>query len=740
MSPPQTIGEMPLPSSAEVAIPGLSPDRRAMGAIAPAPCTAACPAGVNVKAYVSLIAEGRFAEALEEVRRHCTLPSVCGRVCHAPCEPACRRTHHDDPLAIRSLKRFVSDVVASTPPGSPEPPDRTERVAVVGSGPAGLTAAFDLRRAGFPVTLLEAMPKAGGMLRYGIADYRLPPDVLDAEIATVLAAGIELSTDTPIPDYEAVAGLLANGFSAVLLALGAQNGRLLGIDGEADTVACEDALGFLRRVNTGDHSPMSGTVLVVGGGSTAIEAARSALRLGATSVEVVYRRSRAELRAGAEEVASAEAEGVTFLFLAAPQRVVHHEGALAGLECLLVRLGAPDPEGRPVPEPMPGTEFSIEADHVLVAVGQSADLDRIAGDAAGSFLDHGLLRTDPATAMTAQWGLFAAGDVVTGPSTVIEAIASGHEAAASIGHYLDTGTPGGRPSSSAPWTELGFSDPDPVDSARIVPAVRPIAVGREFAEVEEAYSAAEAITEASRCLRCGPCSECAACAPGCDRRHLLMRTATSAAPTWIPLRVSSEVALELGTNGAVPGMMQAASTGVDLDLRPMQMRYSAELCRGCARCIEVCSFDAFQRESTESPDAPVAFDPDACRGCALCGAVCPTGALTPVAHSAEWWDQIEVPAAGSLMLTCDTGAPPRSEGDSVVTCRCVGQAHPGMVLDLFRRGVEQLTVVACGQCRFGAGRRLAAQHIAESQAILKALGQEGSSVTLAPVPSALELA
>jgi ferredoxin len=341
--------------------------------------------------------------------------------------------------------------------------------------------------------------------------------------------------------------------------------------------------------------------------------------------------------------------------------------------------------------------------------------------------------------MTAQRGLFAAGDVVSGPTTVIEAIASGHEAAASINCYLETGTPGRKHPAGVSATELGLRDPDPVEAAQIRSTVQGIEPGREFAEVEQPYTAVEAVAEASRCLRCGPCHECVVCVPGCDRRHLFMHIETVEAPTtWLPLRVTSDFAARLGTNGALPAKLVGSSTSAetDLDLWPMRMRYSADLCRGCARCIEVCSFNAFDRDSAVAPDAPVRFDPAACRGCALCSAVCPTGALTPVAHSPEWWEMLEPagnPSPTHLTLVCDTGAPtaaPAGNGD-MIACRCVGQAHPGMLLDLFRKGTEQITVVPCAQCRFGTGTQLAAQHVAESVALLRALGQNGSSVRLA---------
>ena len=465
--------------------PALQAEPLPITAIDPAPCSQACPADVNVKAYVSLIAEERFAQALDVIRVRCPLPGICGRVCHHPCELACNRRNVDEPVAIRSLKRFVADLEQELPRPSPPAGEKPQRVAVIGSGPAGLTAAFDLRLQGYPVTVFEAEAEPGGMLRYGITAYRLPREVLSVEIDTLARTGIDIQTGRRLGKDLELEQLLRGGYSAVLLAVGAQAGRPLGIPGEEGCPQVEDALAFLRRVNDGERAHPGRRVVVIGGGATAVEAARSALRLGAESVAILYRRYREEVLASAEEVEAAESEGIAFRFLVAPSRVITEGGNLRALECVEVGLREPDSSGRRRPVAIPGSEFHVEADRVLAAVGQQADLDCLPPDRISDLAEHNLLRTDPATAMTALSGVFAAGDVVSGPSTVIEAIAAGHAAAESIRHFLEEGRPGireQRPEPEAP-TELGLPDAPPILAARIRPAMLRPERGREFAEV-----------------------------------------------------------------------------------------------------------------------------------------------------------------------------------------------------------------------------------------------------------------
>ncbi len=711
----------------------LGPQPLAVRRVEPSPCTTACPAGVNVKAYVSLIAEGRFAEALTVVRERCPLPGICGRICHHPCEAACRR---DQPIAIRALKRFVADV-ADGPPPAPAPAPvahPTTQVAVVGSGPAGLTAAWELRRSGYPVTVFEAESEPGGMLRYGIAPYRLPRPALDAEIDYLLASGIELRTGCRIGEDLELEALLASGFASVLFALGAQRGRSLGLPDEGGEV--EDALSFLRRVNAGDRRPLTGGVLVIGGGSTAVEAARTARRLGADPVTILYRRSRRELLAGDEEIEACAREGIAIRFLVTPHAVVRDDDRFIGLECLQVELGEADASGRRRPVPVAGSEFLVEADRVLAAVGQQADLGLLPEKHLARLAPRGRLQVDVETAMTALQGVFAAGDVVTGPSTVIDAVAAGQRAAATVRRYLASGRTT-RPLAPPPApAEYALPDLPAAPAARRHPPTAPLEPGREFAETERAFGPHEAVAEARRCLRCGPCSECRLCVSSCGRRHLAMRV-PEAGPAWPSLvRCSGPTAAAVARSAPAGGRLVAAggAAAAAVELLPLPVRVLDEQCRACADCLAVCPFDALE---LAGDGRPVRVAESRCRGCLLCAAVCPTGALVSELGSAAWWQErlesVAARAASSpprVTVTC-AGRPAHwsratrpGRRDELVTVRCAGSIDPGRLLELVWRGAEKVVVVGCGAegCRFAGGAALAARHVATARSLLAAIG------------------
>jgi len=478
------------------------------------PCRTACPAGVNAQGYVALISQGRYKEALEVLRRTMPFAGVCGRVCTHPCESACERGKVDEPIAIRTLKRFMADQELKAGREKAEPVELTheERVAVVGSGPAGIGCAYDLIRLGYPVTVFEAAPEAGGLLRYGIPEYRLPNAIVDDELAYVQELGVEIKTNSPVSSLD---DLFKEGYKAVFLAVGAGVGQTMGIPGE-DAKGVYDALSFLWQANAGEKVEIGKKVVVVGGGNSAIDAARMASRKGA-EVAIVYRRSRKEMPADAAEVDEADNEGIAINILTNPVQVLTSGGKVTGVECLKMELGEPDDSGRRRPVPIEGSEFTVEADTVIMAIGQRVDQAMVPGDL--GYTRWGTLTVDEETLATGIDGVFAAGDAVTGPDTVIGAVAGGKEAAISIDRYLR----GEDMKADRPKKRASVEDVDKKGikkHARQQQTMLEVEKRDATAEVEFGFDEEAAVLEAKRCLNCGVCSECMACVPACEAKAI----------------------------------------------------------------------------------------------------------------------------------------------------------------------------------------------------------------------------
>ena len=403
-----------------------------------APCQVACPAGTDAGRYVGLVGAKRYDEAYAVAAEVNPFPSVCGWICTAPCETACRRGVLDEPIAIRTLKRFAAEH-GHLPPVAPPTVRRTEKVGIVGGGPAGMSAAYYLARLGYPVTVFEAMPVPGGMMAIGIPSYRLPRDVLQAEIARIVGLGVDLRLNAAMGRDFTLADLEKEGYRAVFLATGASKSRRLGVPGD-DAAGVVPATLFLKRVNLDEKPRLSGPTVVVGGGSTAMDAARSAWRSGASPVTVVYRRGRAQMPAQVEEIEAAEREGIVVRTGLAPVEVVSRDGAVVGIRCIETRpattaAGATHDTRTPW-EPVPGTDQELPATTILVAVGEEPDPSILPEGAGIEVSGWAGIVADPRTLATGRAGIFAGGDVVSGPKTIIDAVASGRRAAASIHEYL----------------------------------------------------------------------------------------------------------------------------------------------------------------------------------------------------------------------------------------------------------------------------------------------------------------
>lgn len=517
-----------------------------------APCQAACPAGIDVPRYVRQLAAGQFSEALATIRERIPFPLVCGYACFHPCEAKCGRGQYEGPVAIRMLKRVAAELGANAP--APAAPQRTgKKAAIIGSGPCGLTTAYYLALLGHEVTVFEAMDRSGGMLRYGIPGYRLPDEIVDADISLIESSGVKILTGRRVSSAEP---LLDQGYDAVFIASGAWRASRMGIPGE-DGPGVIAGISYLEAVNAGAAPAIGAKVIVVGGGDTAIDAARVSRRLGAEVVQV-YRRTRAEMPASAEEIEAALEEGVQMEFLTAPLAI--DRGVL---RCMRMALGAADASGRPRPEPVPGSDFSIAADTIVVAIGQEVDVPASSVRREKS----GVVRADPDSLATSVRGIYAGGDAVTGPATIIDAIAQGRVAGAAIDRFLGGSGDLERFACNQPATEL--RTPAPRGSAR--KESRELSAETRlgsFALVEQAYDEATAISEASRCLSC--------------------------------------------------------------DLLAYDVHVDAALCKDCGYCKQVCGLDVFARsdEFNASGYRPyVAAKAENCIGCLRCLYVCPDFAI-----------------------------------------------------------------------------------------------------------------
>ncbi|CAO0823897.1 heterodisulfide reductase subunit A2 [Desulfarculales bacterium] len=479
------------------------------------PCKVACPAGISVQGYVNLIAAGRYREALAVIRQENPLPAVCGRVCTHSCETACARGTFDEPIAIRDLKRFVAEwEIAQGEMDLPAvKPATGQKVAIIGSGPAGLSAAYYLALEGIGVTIFEALGVTGGMLRVGIPDYRLPPAILDYEIDYIKALGVEIRTNQRLGTDFTVPQLQDQGYEAVIMAVGAHQCLSLGVPGE-DATGVQSGVEFLRQANLGQAVSPGSRVVVVGGGNVAMDSARTVLRLGSKEVTVLYRRTRAEMPADSEEIEEALEEGIRCEYLAAPKRFIVKEGRLTGVEVIRMGLGPPDASGRPSPQEISGSEYVMEIDGALSAIGQEPDLDCLDDTCRLDVGRKNCLSVDALTLQTNLPHVFAGGDAVLGPATVIQAVAQGKEAAYSAIRLL-----AGQDLAKGRAKDWHAVDPPkvtvPVEARKKPPHADPVQRGKSFGEVVGSLSEEAARAEASRCLACAGCAECMLCVQAC---------------------------------------------------------------------------------------------------------------------------------------------------------------------------------------------------------------------------------
>ncbi len=576
-----------------------------------APCVLRCPAHIDIQKYIYHVNCGNFAEALAVIKESNPLPGVCGRVCPHPCETDCRRNALDGAVNINGIKRFVADWDA-VQMESYKPvclPDTGHRIAIVGAGPAGLTAAWFLKRMGHSVTIFEMQEAAGGMLRWGIPYYRLPEKDLDAEIQSILDLGVQIFYNKKLGRDFTLESLKRDGFEAVFLGLGAQKATAIGAKGE-DSPGVMSGLDILARLARGDKPDLGDRVIVIGGGNTAMDAARSAVRLGVKEVVVAYRRTRQEMPAQPIEVEEAIEEGVNIQFLTAPVSITQSGGALQ-MTCIKMALGEPDKSGRRRPVPQEGSEFTITANTIISAIGQAVD-GLCVGDK--TLIDKwGNLSIDGQTMQTALPWVFSGGDCVTGPDIAIAAIGAGHRAAVSMDEYVRAGRVSVKDDpytcTKGPWKDFSpetFKGVAHMDRGE-VPTLEPHARKTNFNESTTTWDQETTMAEASRCLACG-CTE----RYDCELR-----------------KYASDYGVEHDH--------EKPARPLPIDENHPTITRDAGKCILCGLCLKVCremegvsalSFYETNDVLTIGPNDHRPLDMTVCVACGHCAMVCPTGALT----------------------------------------------------------------------------------------------------------------
>ncbi len=482
-----------------------------------APCRATCPAHVSAQGFIALINAGQYREALELFKKDHPFPGVCGRVCHHPCEGVCSRNAVDQPLAIQYLHRFLADWEMEDEktfvPEIAEPKDK--KVAIIGAGPAGLTCAYFLAAEGYAVTVFEKLPVLGGMLTVGIPAYRLPRNIIETEIQVIKDLGVEFKTGVEIGKDMTIEQLRREGYSAFFMGIGSHECKVLGVPGE-DLEGVLPGVDFLREFNLGNEVAIGAKVAVIGGGNVAMDSVRTCLRIGASKPFVIYRRSEAEMPANEVEIEECREEGIDIHTLTTPIRIIgDDDGKVKAIECIRMELGEPDDSGRRRPVPVDGSEYTIEVDTVIPAIGQESDWACLTDECACTLSDWGTMTVDPLTLQTSDPDIFAGGDAVTGPATVVEAVAHGKEAAISIdrfiqGEDLQTGR-------EKQWHGVQDVPTENVTPApkQNMPVLAPDARIDNFTEVQLGFDEAITTAEADRCIECGVCSECYQCVEAC---------------------------------------------------------------------------------------------------------------------------------------------------------------------------------------------------------------------------------
>lgn len=705
-----------------------------LAALEASPCTLACPTRINVRGYVSLVADGRFAEALDLIRQRNPFPGVCGRICPRPCEAVCVRGKYDESIAICSLKRFVSDIEMrrGMDYDFPRGKSRKQLVAIVGAGPAGLSAAVALLRLGYQVTIFDAEERPGGMMNL-IPSFRLPGDTVRRECKAILSSGARFVGGVRFGEDITWKLLKRRGFEALLLACGAgkpkERWKPQAPRSVIHALEILEASGCAERSKSEKISKtVEGKRIVVSGtGMMALDSARAALRLGASRVvEIVG--CRRELAAfHRDDLAYAEKEGVAFEFLSKAKRLESRHGKMSSVVCVRLCESEPDSTGRREAFEKKDSEFSIEADLLIDAEAREVDFKTLGKELSFEKTPAGTVAIESETYFAGKPGVFAAGDMVTGPRSVVEAIASGEKAAYAIHRYL-SGESLVSPLDLTPDKSLSKREfslqsvPEKTLERTKMQTEKSKERKRDFREVEKGFHAQQARREAQRCLRCGPCSECTVCVDICEKKDFILELSEERS-------LDIHAGREFWSSSPDSVVVEAGVHSLEAKVLRTLVQVNEELCVGCGRCSEICAYRAVQVEPRAESSFIARVDEIACKGCGNCVSVCPTGALDQINFEKSTISKkLEtISPRSKVLFICRWARPavmdlPRDV--VVIESMCIGRLEPRFVVEAAMRGSRRIMIAGCleHECHYGFGRAAGHAVVERSREILRIFG------------------
>lgn len=718
--------------------PKITAKRHTITRIKKSPCQTACPIDTRVKSYIGLIAAGEFEKAVEVVKRNNPFPGVCGRVCIHPCENECRRGNIDEPLAICYLKRFLADYEfrhGRIRAGKVQR-KKKKQIAIVGSGPAGLTAANNLARSGYGITVFEASSEPGGLLIDGISSFILPKEIVRFEIEGIKEWGVDIRTNTRI-GIDISLKVLQREYDAILFAIGAHKALRPNIPGSPESDGIVNFIDFLKMVNHEETFGSGKTIAIVGGDRVSVDMARSALRVGFDQAIIIYSRSREEMPVQEHHIMAAEAEGVSIHFQTSPLRIIEKKGKVAGIECVKTEP-VYSRISRKKPAQITDSNFIIRADRIASTINREPDFSNLE---TGEVFNRSIMNTfsvDPLSLSTNIKGIFAAGDCATGPKTTIEAIASGQKAALSIEAYLrgismDRIVQERQPMEYEVKSEYGRQE------AKVKMQVLPASERNSFREVELGFSEHEAMEEARRCIKCGPCIECDICNPECDKRLTLL--SPKDVSEGILLRVQHNV-FPLNGNILECQLVQDNLPTFPVVMTSLKAEVNAELCRGCGDCVTVCHYDAPRLKKLDTVYVSDIM-PDLCRGCGICLSVCESTAIT-----VSWFNDTQINDLAMtslaenkiLVFVCNwsyeiTADLMQISDLKMIRVLCASRIGSAQILKAFEQGANGVLGIGCHEnaCHYNAVPE-ATGHYRVAKKIIRTLGQDPDRIRFERLP------